>query len=213
MKRVNQEQDMKKNTKKPGKDSKMRTFKIFVINIVAMLAVALIVPAAVLKWLDNYTNHGELCRVPDLCGMQLDEAKELLRKHNLDLEIIDYKYKKGAAENEVVEQRPAASERVKEGRKIMLVMNSTNKPVAVLPGVIDNSSLREAEARLKAAGFVVAEVMYEDGEKDWVYKVLCDGKELYNGESVPRGSSLVLVVGDGGESMKGESVIDEGYFE
>ena len=51
MKRVNQEQDMKKNTKKPGKDSKMRTFKIFVINIVAMLAVALIVPAAVLKWL------------------------------------------------------------------------------------------------------------------------------------------------------------------
>ena len=197
-----------KNTKK----SKKRTLKVVIINLLAMLAVV-IVPAIVLAWLDSYTNHGEACRVPDICGMQLDEAKELLRSQNLDLEIVDYKYKKGAAENEIVEQSPVANALVKEGRKIMLVMNSLNKPMVTLPSVTDNCSLREAEARLKASGFVISGVLQQDGEKDWVYSVLCNGKELYNGESIARGSNLVLVVGNGNKPVRKESVIDEDYFE
>ena len=198
-----------KNTRK----GKKRTFRMLVVNLLAMLAVVVIVPLMVLAWLDSYTNHGESCRVPNICGMQLDEAKELLRSQNLDLEIVDYKYKKGAAENEVVEQRPVANSFVKEGRKIMLVMNSLNKPMVTLPSVTDNCSLREAEARLKSSGFVVSGVLYQDGEKDWVYSVLCNGKELYNGESIARGSNLVLVVGNGKEPVRSESVIDEDYFE
>ena len=199
-----------KNTKKR---SKKRTFRMVVVNLLAMLAVAVVVPAGVLAWLDSYTNHGESHRVPDICGMQLDDAKEVLRKHNLDLEIVDYKYKKGAAENEVVEQRPVANAFVKEGRKIMLVMSSVNKPMVTLPSVTDNCSLREAEARLKASGLVVSGILQQDGEKDWVYSVLCNGKELYNGESIARGSNLVLVVGNGNKPVRKESVIDEDYFE
>ena len=199
-----------KNTKKR---SKKRIFRMVVVNLLAMLAVAVVVPAGVLAWLDSYTNHGESHRVPDICGMQLDDAKEVLRKHNLDLEIVDYKYKKGAAENEVVEQRPVANAFVKEGRKIMLVMSSVNKPMVTLPSVTDNCSLREAEARLKASGLVVSGILQQDGEKDWVYSVLCNGKELYNGESIARGSNLVLVVGNGNRPVRKESVIDEDYFE
>ena len=192
---------------------KKKGLKRVVINLLAMLAVVVIVPTVVLVWLDCYTNHGESCVVPNICGMQLDDAKELLRGRNLDLEIVDYKYKKGAAENEVVEQRPVAGAKVKEGRKIMLVMNSLNKPMVSLPSVTDNCSLREAEARLKASGFVISNVLYQDGEKDWVYSVLCDGKELFNGENIARGSSLVLVVGNGNDPIREESVIDKGYFE
>lgn len=206
---------MEKNrtqSKKNNKKSKKRTVKMVVINLLAMLATVIIIPAIVLAWLDSYTNHGESCRVPDICGMQLDEAKEVLRKQNLDLEIVDYKYKKGAVENEVVEQRPLANAFVKEGRKIMLVMSSVSKPMVTLPSVTDNCSLREAEARLKASGFVVSDVQYQDGEKDWVYSVQCNGKELYNGESVARGSSLVLVIGNGNRPVRSESVVDEEYF-
>lgn len=202
----------KSQSKKNNKKSKKRTVKMVVINLLAMLATVIIIPAIVLAWLDSYTNHGESCRVPDICGMQLDDAKEVLRKQNLDLEIVDYKYKKGAVENEVVEQRPLANAFVKEGRKIMLVMSSVSKPMVTLPSVTDNCSLREAEARLKASGFVVSEVQYQDGEKDWVYSVQCNGKELYNGESVARGSSLVLVVGNGNKPVRSESVVDEEYF-
>ena len=206
---------MEKNrtqSKNSKKKSKKRTVKMVVINLLAMLATVIIIPAIVLAWLDSYTNHGESCRVPDICGMQLDEAKEVLRKQNLDLEIVDYKYKKGAVENEVVEQRPLANAFVKEGRKIMLVMSSVSKPMVTLPSVTDNCSLREAEARLKASGFVVSDVQYQDGEKDWVYSVQCNGKELYNGESVARGSNLVLVVGNGNKPVRSESVVDEEYF-
>lgn len=208
--------DMKKikqETKKSSKRGKKATFKMVLVNLVAMVAVVIALPAITLAWLDSYTNNGESYRVPDICGMQLDEAKEVLRNHNLDMEIIDYKYKKGAAENEIVEQRPVANSRVKEGRKIMLVMSSLNKPMVTLPSVTDNCSLREAEARLKASGFEIVQVLYQDGEKDWVYSVLLNGKELYNGESIPRGSGLVLVVGNGNEPLNKESVIDKGYFE
>lgn len=198
---------------KKVKKGKKRTLKVVAINLLAMVAVVVAVPAIVLAWLDSYTNNGEACRVPDICGMQLDEAKEVLRSHNLDLEIVDYKYKKGAAENEVVEQRPVANALVKEGRKIMLVMNSLNKPMVTLPSVKDNCSLREAEARLKASGFVISGILQQDGEKDWVYSVLCNGKELYNGENVARGSNLVLVVGNGNRPERKESVVDEDYFE
>ncbi|MBR2318977.1 MAG: PASTA domain-containing protein [Bacteroidaceae bacterium] len=196
-----------------GKAKKKNGLKIIAVNLIAMLAVVIIIPVVVLSWLDSYTNNGESCVVPDICGMQLDDAKEKLRNSNLDLEIVDYKYKKGADENEVVEQRPLAGAKVKEGRKIMLVMNSLNKPIVTLPSVKDNCSLREAEARLKASGFVISGVLYQDGEKDWVYSVLCDGRELYNGENIARGSSLVLVVGNGTDPVRRESVIDKGYFE
>lgn len=196
---------MKQNTK--------RNIRLLLINLVAMIAVVVIIPYIVLLWIDSYTHHGETYLVPNVCGMQLEEAKELLRKSNLDLEIIDYKYKKGAAENEVVEQMPVANARVKQGRKIMLTMSSKSKPVAAIPSVIDNCSLREAEARLKAAGFVIADVVTIEGEKDWVYAVKYNGRELVNGENVPREAKLVIVVGSGEKRVVDEAVIDEGYFE
>ena len=92
-------------------------------------------------------------------------------------------------------------------------MNSTVKPVVSLPSIIDNCSLREAEARLKASGFVVANVVMQDGEKDWVYEVKLDGRSLVNGDNVPHGSKLVLIIGNGEESLLKDGVVDENYFE
>ena len=208
---------MEKNrtqSKKNNKKSKKRTVKMVVINLLAMLATIIIIPAIVLAWLDSYTNHGESCRVPDICGMQLDEAKEVLRKQNLDLEIVDYKYKKGAAENEIVEQRPVANAFVKEGRKIMLVMSSVSKPMVTLPSVTDNCSLREAEARLRAAGFKLTEHVTIKGEKDWVYSILAGKDTLRSGAQVALGSTLTIVIGSGNEEEKEESVIvDDSWFE
>lgn len=196
---------MKKETKK--------NIGLLLINFAAMAAVVFVLPYIVLLWLDSYTHHGEAYSVPDVCGMQLEDAKELLRKNNLDLEIVDYKYKKGALENEVVEQSPAANAKVKEGRKIMLTMNSASKPTAIVPSVVDNCSLREAEARLKAVGFIVSDVVTVKGEKDWVYAVKYNGREVYNGESIPRESKLVIVVGSGEKRVVQEAIVDEGFFE
>lgn len=202
------------NQQKGNAGKKKMSGKKILFHLIAMAIVVVTIPYLVLAWLDSYTHHGESYAVPNVCGMQLEDAKQLLRENHLDLEIVDYKYKKGAAENEVVEQNPIAGFNVKEGRKIMLTMSSSNRPMSMVPSVIDNSSLREAEARLKSSGFLVKSVEKIDGEKDWVYAVKYDGRKLSNGESVPKGTALVIVVGAGGndEAALG-SEFDEEYFE
>jgi hypothetical protein len=200
-------------SKSKGNSDKKKTLALIVVNVLAMLAIVVLVPYFVLMWIDNYTHHGESYAVPDICGMQLEEAKQLLRENRLDFEIVDYKYKKGAAENEVVEQNPVANSMVKEGRKIMLTMSSSNRPMSMIPNVIDNSSLREATARLKSSGFVIIGTEHVCGEKEWVYSVKYEGRELANGESVPKGAGLVIVIGGGGETEAEEAIVDEGYFE
>ena len=202
------------NQQKGNAGKKKMSGKKILFHLIAMAIVVVTIPYLVLAWLDSYTHHGESYAVPNVCGMQLEDAKQLLRENHLDLEIVDYKYKKGAAENEVVEQNPIAGFNVKEGRKIMLTMSSSNRPMSMVPSVIDNSCLREAEARLKSSGFLVKSVEKIGGEKDWVYAVKYDGRKLSNGESVPKGAALVIVVGAGGndEAALG-SEFDEEYFE
>ena len=45
-----------------------------------------------------------------------------------------------------------------------------------VPDIMDNSSLRQAEAKLRALGFRVTEPEYISGEKDWVYSVTYKGR-------------------------------------
>lgn len=74
-----------------------------------------------------------------------------------------------------------------------------------MPDVADNSSLRQAEARILASGFKLAEIQYIPGEKDWVYGVKYKGRQLSIGEKVPTGAVLTLMVGDGG-ALKADSL-------
>ena len=191
-----------------------RNLKIILINILAMLAVVIAVPFVALEWLDGYTQHGKTIEVPNLCGMQLEEAASALRSRKLDFEIVDHKYVKGAKDDEVLEQRPVAASKVKEGRKIELTMSSSHEPMQVIPPVVDNSSLREAQARLRASGFKLGANVLVPGEKDWVYSLLCGKDTLRNGMQIPVGSTVVLVIGSGDDEEDGsEVVIDEPWFE
>ena len=114
--------------------------------------------------------------------------------------------------DEVLEQRPLADAKVKEGRKITLVLNTTEKPRQGIPPVIDNSSLREAEFRLKASGFVVEAVDTIEGEREWVYELLYNGRKLENGAAIPRGSKVTIVVGSGNEASSDTLRLDPDFF-
>lgn len=189
-------------------------FKIILINLAAMCAVVFLICYAVFAWLDSYTLHGQVIDVPVVCGKYIDDAADVLRAHNLDFEIVDYKYKKGARENEVVEQLPLPGAQVKKGRKIQLTLNSASEPLQSLPDIVDNCSLREAEARLRAAGFNLTESVRIAGETDWVYSVLSGTDTLQNGSKVPMGATLTLVVGNGEEPTEvAEPIMEESWFE
>ena len=197
--------------------------KVFWVNLIAMPIVVVSVIFGVLHWLDTYTHHGESIIVPNINGLPLEEAGKELNKKNLELEVVDSNYVKGMPAGAVLEQKPVAGAKVKIGRTIYLTINTGEIPKVAIPDIIDNSSYRQAEARLRAMGFKLTEPEYIEGEKDWMYGVKYNGKELTSGEKIPREAVLTLCVGDDelkGDSIRtdsliiqsGKTIVDESWF-
>ncbi|GAA6257667.1 PASTA domain-containing protein [Bacteroides sp. f07] len=186
-----------------------KTNKFFWLNIIAMIVVVVVMVFGVLKWLDIHTHHGETVMVPDVKGMTVEEATKMFRNHGLVCVISDTKYVKDKAAGIVLDLKPGVGDKVKEGRTVYLTVNTQDIPLRVIPDVADNSSLRQAEAKLQSAGFKLTEIQLIHGEKDWVYGVKYQGRQLAAGEKVPVGASLTLMVGNGAGDMTEEDIIGD----
>lgn len=174
-----------------------KTNKYFWVNIAIMVVVVILLLFIVLKGLDAYTRHGEAVAVPDVKGMTLDEASKMFRNQGLTCVVTDSNYVKNKAAGIILELKPAAGQKVKEGRMIYLTINTLDVPLRVVPDVADNSSVRQAQAKLLAAGFKLNNVQLVSGEQDWVYGVKYQGRPLTTGDKIPLGAALTLMVGNG----------------
>ena len=174
-----------------------KTNKYFWLNLIAMMAVVILLLFGVLKWLDVYTRHGEAVVVPDVKGMTVGEAEMLLRNHGLVCVVSDSNYVKNKPAGSILELNPSAGQKVKEGRTIYLTINTLDVPLRLVPDVADNSSVRQSQSKILAAGFKLSENELISGEKDWVYGVKYKGRQLNMGDKVPVGATLTLLVGDG----------------
>ena len=200
--------------------------RAFWLNLIAMPIVVLAIIFGVLHWLDDYTHHGQSIIVPNVKGLPLKQAEAEFNKKNLKAVVIDSNFVKGMPAGAVLEQKPSSGAKVKTGRTVYLTINTAEMPRVAIPDIIDNSSYRQAEARLRALGFKLTAPEIISGEKDWVYAVKYMEKELTNGEKIPRESVLTLVIGNDeikADSLntdslivgttKGENpVIDESWF-
>ena len=149
-------------------------------NILAMLALVILLCLGVKYGLDWYTNHGEVVVVPNVLHKDFKEAEDILDGLDLNIEVNDTGYVKS-----------------KPGRIIFVTINATSTPTIALPDVIDNSSYREAAVKLRAMGFKLGPPQYIPGEKDWVYGIICKGKQLSTGARVSIEDVLTIQVGDG----------------
>ena len=86
---------------------------------------------------------------------------------------------------------------MKEGRIVYVTINSLTMPRVAIPDLIDNCSYREAQAKLQALEFKLTEPKLIDGDKDWVYGIQCNGKNVITGDLIARESTLTLVIGNG----------------
>ena len=68
-----------------------------------------------------------------------------------------------------------------------------------IPDLANNTSVREAEARLRTLGFTLTEHKYISGDRDWVYAVKLRGRDVNAGERIPVDLPITLVVGKGTE--------------
>lgn len=184
--------------------------RFFWINIIAMILVVIVVIFGALKWLDSYTRHGDAIEVPNVKNINVDEAEVMLNNRELSLVVIDSTYKKDLPTGTVLEQNPVPGSKIKKGRAIYVTINSDRVPLVAIPDIVDNSSLRQAEAKLKAMGIKLTEPQYISGEKDWVYGLSYRGRQLNTGDRVPREAILTLTAGNGSEAVEEDSTqVDE----
>lgn len=166
-------------------------------NLFAMLCVVTLLGLGVKYGIEIYTHHGESIAIPDLRHKKFADAEQILK--NLDLQVVvsDTGYVKTLPPGCVLEQSPAAGERVKSGHIIYLTVNASHTPTLTLPDIIDNSSLREAMAKLSAMGFLLGMPQYISGEKDWVYGVKVRGRNVAVGDRISVEDSVIIQVGNG----------------
>ncbi len=171
--------------------------KILWLNILAMVIVLILAVVAVAVALDRYTRHGEAIRVPNVTRMSMLDARRTLAEAGLPVEVTDTGYVKDLPKDCILEQKPAAGTRVKEGHVIALIVNASSTPTLALPDIIQNCSLREAVARLRSMGFRVGDTQYVRGERDWVYGITVDGVSRKAGDRVAVNKTVVVQAGNG----------------
>lgn len=170
-------------------------------NLLAMLFVVILLCFGIKIGIDVYTHHGEAIAVPDVRKKLYSDAEHLLRDKGLEVVVSDTGYVRTLPADCILEQQPEPGRRVKAGRVVYVVINSSHSPMLTLPDIIDNCSYREARAKLTAMGFRVGPAEYIAGERDWVYGVKSRGRLLANGQKVSVDDMVIIQVGDG---MRGD---------
>jgi beta-lactam-binding protein with PASTA domain len=200
--------------------------KIFKMPVcVHLLAIALLsclLVYIVLENIDSYTNHNQAVNVPDVRGLQVEEAAPFFGQNRLRYVVIDSVFSKEAKPGAIVDLLPEANSKVKKNRIVYVTVNAKTEETAPVPDITD-ISFRQAYALLRARGFVDVEHKYVSGEyRDLTLGVEYEGRQIGSGTRVPLTGKLVLVVSDGnvmphdGASRQGDSIEiiggDESWF-
>lgn len=181
----------------------------FVGNLLLAVVVACGLVYGALRWLDVYTRHGEAVEVPDVKGLKMDEATGVLEQSGLQYNVIDSVFSKDVEPGAIVELVPSAGQKVKEGRIVFITVNALTSQMATIPEVED-LSLRQAYALLKARGFERIDVEYVAGDyKDLAVAVELRGRVLKKDENVPLTAPLVLKVSSGEAEMPVDSLQED----
>jgi eukaryotic-like serine/threonine-protein kinase len=143
------------------------------------------------------TNHGESITVPDLKGMTVSEMEDVLDDKNLEYEISDSSFVLNAKPLTVYSQYPKSNSTVKEGRKIYITIVSDQAPMVSIPDVVGRS-FESGKNQLLSVGLVPDKPEYIPAiEENTILKIKVNGAEVALGQKIPKGSKVVLVVGDG----------------
>jgi len=167
-------------------------------NCLGMVVFVVLAVLGGLFWIDNYTAHGSSVEMPDLKGQNITVALRKLEQLGLRGEVVDTGYVERMEGNVVLDQSVLPGTKIKSGRWISFVVNSTRERQVALPAdIAGNCSLREAEMKLRARGFRIGQPQYILGDKNWVYEIKVNGRVVSPGTMISVKSPLVLVVGDG----------------
>jgi beta-lactam-binding protein with PASTA domain len=171
--------------------------KLFWKNFALAILISVFVLIFALIFLRIYTRHGQALSVPDLRGLSISEAEQVLTSKKLNFQIIDSVYNNSVPRGYIVEQNPPADFKVKENRTIFLTINAFNPEMVLMPNVV-GISLRQAQAIIETAGLMVGRLNYvPDIAVNNVLVQKYQGVITNPGDNIPKGSKIDLVVGRG----------------
>lgn len=174
------------------------TRKILIVNIVIALGTLLLLLLIVQWSLKSYTRHGEAIEVEELTGKNITEVESILKKQGLELKVIDSVFDASKPPLSVVDQNPRKGSKVKTGRVIYVTLNASTAPTTEIPDLIGKSSFKYAKMQLESYGLKVGEPVYQpDPHLNAVIGMEINGRPVNKKMRVPKGTEVILVLGDG----------------
>lgn len=165
-------------------------------NIVTILIVTAFLFLGLYVGLKVYTKHGDAIEVPQVKGMQIQQAMAALEKAGLEY-ALDSVYQMDMKPGLVIEQDPEPRAHVKTGRTIYLTYITQVSPEVAFPNIIDKTFI-EASAILKNQSLKVGDTIYiADIAKDVVLDVKFAGQPIQAGRMIAKGSKITVVLGNG----------------
>lgn len=178
--------------------------KSFVVNIVAII-VSLFLVVLLLKWyLGSTTNHGEKIEVPNVIGKNEKDLSRVLGANELLYEVSESVYDPNKPDGTILAQDPQPSKVtnvfVKSGRTIRVKISKRTQLVD-MPILVDKSE-RFAANVLNSRGFKYR-IEYKPSVESAgaVLEQLYQGKKVIDGQKLPIGSVITLIVGKRAEAM------------
>jgi beta-lactam-binding protein with PASTA domain len=171
--------------------------KLFFKNLFLAVAISFFLLLITFLGLRIYTRHGQALSVPDLRGLYESEVMELLLEKELRYEIVDSIYNKEYERGAVVDQNPPPEFQVKKGRTIFLTINAIIPEMTRMPNMV-GVSLRQARSIVKTAGLRIGRLSYvPDIAVNNVLQQKYNGSVIEEGDSIPKGAVIDLVLGRG----------------
>ncbi len=159
---------------------------------VAIVALLLVLAVVSLKFI---TKHDQILTVPDFTNMQVSEAKALASRAGVRVEVADSVFVRRMEKGAVYRQDPTAGSAVKEGRRVLLIINAVNAKKVTMPNVV-GCSMRQAKAEILSRGLRLGKLIYvNDMATNNVLKQQIRGKDVRPGAQIDGETSVDLVVG------------------
>jgi len=169
-------------------------------NIIARNLIYAIGGLALFIFLLNFlllmgTQHGKSFPVPNLTGMTIEEAKVVAKENHLRLEVADSVFMPQRTRGTIVRQNPSPNAQVKNGRRVLLTMNSRSPRKVVAPDVV-GFSLRQAKAVLQSQELTIGRLRYiPDIATNNVLRQSYKGRSLDGNLKIDAGSAIDLDLG------------------
>jgi eukaryotic-like serine/threonine-protein kinase len=121
---------------------------------IAVIILMLVFNSLIMPW---YVKHASLVKVPNVIGLQFNDARIALEKAGLDVKQGDVRYDESKPIGLVMDQNPTVDQMVKNGRRIYLTVCGGEQLVEV-PKLVGRT-LRDAKFTLEQRNLQVGEIM------------------------------------------------------